>query len=54
MLPGMKDLESIMKKFEDHLKKETLTEEIHYGEEHAYEEFNINGEALQIAVEVVK
>lgn len=51
---GNERLESIMKKFEDHLKKETLTEELHYGEEHAYEEFNINGEALQIAVEVVK
>ncbi|HSL85317.1 MAG TPA: DUF5915 domain-containing protein, partial [Bacteroidales bacterium] len=51
---GNDKLMDIMKKHEDHLKKETLTLEVKYGEDHAYEEFNINGEMLNIGVEVSK
>jgi len=51
---GNEKLMSIMKRFEDHLKKETLAEEVRYNEEHDAEEFNINGEAINIGVEVVK
>ncbi|NCC78279.1 MAG: isoleucine--tRNA ligase, partial [Clostridia bacterium] len=51
---GNEKLTDIMKKFEDHLKKETLTVEIRYDEKHAAEEFNINGETILIGVEVVK
>ncbi|MEA4828246.1 MAG: isoleucine--tRNA ligase [Clostridium sp.] len=48
---GNEMLEAVIKKFEDHIKKETLTVSIAYNEEKTYGEFKINGEDLKIAVE---
>ena len=44
----------IIKKFEDNIKKETLTVEVVYGAEVDYTETTINGETLNMTVEVVK
>jgi isoleucyl-tRNA synthetase len=45
---------NIIMKFEDHIKKETLCIEIKYNEVIQYNEYKINGEKLNMAVEVVK
>ncbi|MPQ44863.1 isoleucine--tRNA ligase [Clostridium tarantellae] len=42
---------NVVKKFEDTIKKETLTEEVVYNEEVTYTETTINGEKLNMAVE---
>jgi len=47
-------LESIVKKFEDTIKKETLSETVIYNKVREYKEVKINGEILKIAVEVIK
>ena len=44
----------VVKKYADVIKKETLTVEISYNGEVEYANFNINGESLDMAVEVVK
>lgn len=44
----------IIKKFEDTIKKETLTVDVVYGVEAEYIETTINGETLNMTVEVVK
>ncbi len=51
---GNEMLEAIVKKFQDTIKKETLTVDIIFNTEKAYTECNINGEKLNMAVEVVK
>ncbi|SKA82964.1 Isoleucyl-tRNA synthetase [Clostridium sp. USBA 49] len=48
------NLENIIKKFENHIKKETLAVEVIYDADREYNEANINGEKLNLAVEVVK
>ena len=53
-LSGNEMLEAIAKKYEDTIKKETLTVQIAYNEEQRYTEYSINGQILNIAVEVVK
>lgn len=53
-LSGNEMLEAIAKKYEDTIKKETLTVEIVYNEEQAYNEYSINGQMLNMAVEVIK
>ncbi|CDM67682.1 Isoleucine-tRNA ligase [Clostridium bornimense] len=47
-------LESIIKKFEDVIKRETLAEAIVYDENRDYTVNKINGEELSMAVEVIK
>ena len=47
-------LESIIKKFEDVIKRETLSEAIIYDENREYTVNKINGEELSMAVEVIK
>lgn len=47
-------LEGVVKKFEDTIKKETLTVNVAFGSENAAVEYNINGEKFMMAVEVVK
>lgn len=47
-------LQAVIEKFADIIKRETLTLEIVYGAEREYTETNINGEKLDLAVEVVK
>ncbi|MDP4178473.1 MAG: isoleucine--tRNA ligase [Bacillota bacterium] len=47
-------LENVVKKFEDFIKKETLTVGVTYGSERQYTECSINGEKFNIDVEVVK
>ena len=44
----------IIKKFAENIKKETLTQEIVYNGEFDYTETTINGEKLDMTVEVVK
>ncbi|WP_027632497.1 isoleucine--tRNA ligase [Clostridium hydrogeniformans] len=44
----------VIKKFQEGIKRETLTEEIVYNEEVTYTECNINGQGLNMAVEVIK
>jgi isoleucyl-tRNA synthetase len=44
-------LQEVIRKFEDHIKKETLSLEVAYDLEKEYDEFKINGEELKIAVE---
>ena len=44
----------IIKKFAEVIKKETLTQEIVYNEEANYTETVINGEKLNMTVEVIK
>jgi isoleucyl-tRNA synthetase len=47
-------LEAVIKKFESHIMKETLTVEVIYNAEREYNETSINGEKLLLVVEVVK
>ena len=47
-------LTDVIKKFEDTIKKETLTIDVVYGTEAEYTETTINGETLNMTVEVVK
>jgi isoleucyl-tRNA synthetase len=51
---GNEMLEAVIKKYAEFIKGETLTLEIYYNTERDYEEFNINGEKLNIGVEVIK
>lgn len=51
---GNEMLENVVKKFEDFIKKETLTVEVVYGGERQYTKCSINGEKFNIDVEVVK
>ena len=51
---GNEMLENVIKKFEDTVKKETLTMDIIYNAEREYNSSKINGEDFNIAVEVVK
>lgn len=48
---GNEMLQEVIRKFEDHIKKETLSLEVAYDLEKEYDEFKINGEELKIAVE---
>ena len=48
---GNEMLEGVIKKFEDIIKRETLTEEVRYNEGTSMTEVTINGEKLQMAVE---
>jgi isoleucyl-tRNA synthetase len=48
------NLEKVIKKFEVEIKKETLAVEVVYNENREYSDCNINGEKLNIAVEVLK
>ena len=45
---------AVIKKFEDVIKKETLTQEVVFNGEAAYTEVTINGEKLNMTVEVIK
>lgn len=45
---------NVIKKFEDNIKKETLTQDIMYNSDAEYVDTTINGETLQMAVKVVK
>ena len=47
-------LMNVIKKFADVIKRDTLTEEIVFGAEREYTETTINGEKLNMAVEVIK
>jgi isoleucyl-tRNA synthetase len=47
-------LEAVVKKFEDVIKRETLTVDVVFNAEKQYVETNINGEKLNLTVEVVK
>jgi isoleucyl-tRNA synthetase len=51
---GNQMLEEIVKSFADYIQHETLANSIVYNAEREYTECNINGEKLNIAVEVVK
>ncbi|MDF2674687.1 MAG: isoleucine-tRNA ligase [Clostridiales bacterium] len=51
---GNSMLEDIIKRFADYIQKETLAAKIEYNVAREYTECNINGEKLNIAVEVVK
>lgn len=51
---GNELLENVVKKFETHIMRETLAVEVVYNAEREYSEANINGEKLQLAVEVVR
>jgi isoleucyl-tRNA synthetase len=51
---GDEMLESVVRKFEDYIKKETLAVEIVYNADRAYNECSINGVSFNIAVEVVR
>lgn len=52
---GNKMLEEVVEKFADTIKRDTLADKIVYNEERAeYTDCKINGENLQIDVEVVK
>lgn len=53
-IAGNEMLEAVIKKFQDNIKKETLTVDIIFNAEKAYTESNINGEKLNMAVEVLK
>ncbi|WP_125154596.1 isoleucine--tRNA ligase [Clostridium rectalis] len=46
-------LEGIVRKFEDTIKKETLSVEVNYNEERDYTQCKINGEEFKITVELV-
>lgn len=50
-ISGNEKLEEVIRKFEDHIKKETLSLEVAYDLDKKYNEFKINGEELKIAVE---
>ena len=45
---------NVIKKFEDTIKKETLTEEVVYSSEADYTEVTVNGEKVNMTVEVIK
>jgi isoleucyl-tRNA synthetase len=51
---GNEMLEKIVAKFEDSIKKETLSVEVFYNKEAEYTECNINGEKLNMFVEVAE
>ena len=51
---GNEMLEGVIKKFADTIKKETLTQEIVFNGDYDYTETVINGEKLNMTVEVVK
>lgn len=51
---GNSYLEGIIKKFEDQIKKETLSTEIAYNDDKKYNDYKINGENFKIAVELIK
>ncbi|MFD3158452.1 isoleucine--tRNA ligase [Haloimpatiens sp. FM7330] len=51
---GSEIIKNVIKKFQDNIKKETLALEIIYDAEVQYNEVKINGEKLNMAVEVVK
>lgn len=51
---GNSMLEDVVRKFSDYIQKETLAVNIEYDTQREYIECNINGEKLNIAVEVVK
>lgn len=51
---GNENLEAVVKKFEDSIKKETLSVGIFYNLDREYTKNKINGEELDMAVEVVK
>ena len=52
---GNNTIEEVIKRHEDEIKKETLTLEVKYNKEREnYADTNINGEHVNIDVEVVK
>ena len=51
---GNEMLEGVIKKFADTIKKETLTQEIVFNGDYDYTETVINGEKLNMTVEIVK
>ncbi|GAA0744051.1 isoleucine--tRNA ligase [Clostridium oceanicum] len=51
---GSEVLNSVVKKFEENIKHETLSENVYYDENKEYNLFKINGEEYKIAVEVIK
>ncbi|BDR88295.1 hypothetical protein N072000002_00960 [Clostridium tetani] len=51
---GNKMLESVVEKFEDIIRKETIAEEVIYNEEREYVDCKINGEDFKIEVEAIK
>ena len=51
---GNETLENVIKKNEELIKKETLAVDVFYNENKEYTECNINGEKLNMFVEVVK
>lgn len=51
---GNLELESVVKKFEEQIKKETLSVKIIYNSEREYNQCKINGEDFNIAVEIAK
>ena len=50
---GNEKLEAVVKKFDERIKKETLSMDVIYNANREYNNCNINGEKLDIAVEVV-
>ncbi|WP_373899223.1 isoleucine--tRNA ligase [Haloimpatiens sp. FM7315] len=53
-IKGNESLEAVVKKYEDTIKKETLSVEVVYGGEADFTEVKINGEDFKMSVEVVK
>jgi isoleucyl-tRNA synthetase len=53
-ISGNDKLETVVKKFENRIKKETLSLNIIYNADRKYNKCNINGKELDIAVELVK
>jgi isoleucyl-tRNA synthetase len=53
-ISGNEKLESVVKKFESRIKKETLSLNVAYNVDRKYNKCDINGEELNIAVEVVE
>lgn len=51
---GNEMLETVVRKFEDYIKKETLAVDVVYNAEREYNECSINGVSFNLAVEVVK
>ncbi|MCY6484990.1 isoleucine--tRNA ligase [Clostridium aestuarii] len=51
---GNEILKDVIKKFEEHIKKETLSLEVAYDLDREYDDFKINGEQIKMAVEVIK
>lgn len=47
---GNEMLEAVIRKYEDHIKKETLAVSVAYNEDKAYTDMKINGEDLKVAV----